>query len=97
MNLIKLLTPEHLIVDVDSSIIHLAELLGLATNIDTSDIYLFIGTTAQRTFKELTSFQFISSKDKHVPTEVFSEILIDIASGMTVKAAYEKQGFTFIY
>ena len=95
MDLIKLLIPEHLTVDVDSSIIHLAELLGLAINIDTSDNYLYIYTTVQRTFKELTSSGYITSHDIRVTTEVFSEILIDIASGMTVKAAYEKQGFTF--
>lgn len=95
MDLIKLLTPEHLIVDVDSSITHLAELLGLAVDIDTSDSHLYIDTTAQRTFKELTSFGFTASQDKRVSTEVFSEILIDIASGMTVRAAYEKHGFTF--
>lgn len=95
MDLIKLLTPGHLIVDIDISIIQLAEILSLPINIDTADDHLFIDTTAQRTFKELTSFGFITSQDERVSTEVFSEILIDIASGMTVKAAYEKQGFTF--
>ena len=33
--------------------------------------------------------------DVRVTPEVFSKILMDIASGMEIKTAFEKQGYTF--
>ena len=95
MKLHRLLAPSYLIVDPDSSIVDLAYLLGLDVNVDLSHDHFHIHANTQHKFRELTSYISPTDNDVRVTPEVFSKILIDIASGMEIKTAFEKQGYTF--
>ena len=95
MKLHKLVAPSYLTVDPDSFIIDLAYLLGLDVNVDLSHDHFYIHTNTKHKFQELTSYTSPTLRDVRVTPEVFSKILIDIASGMEIKAAFEKQGYTF--
>ena len=95
MKLRRLLAPSHLTVDPDNSIIDLAYLLGLDVDVDISHDHFHIHSNAKANFLSLTSYMSPTLKDVRVSPEVFSEILVNIASGMEVKTAFEKQGYTF--
>ena len=97
MKLRRLLAPSYLTVDPDSSIVDLAYLLGLDVDVDVdlSHDHFHIHADTKHKFQELTSYKFPTLKDVRVTPEVFSKILIDIASGMEIKTAFEKQGYTF--
>ena len=97
MELHKLIAPSYLTVDIDSSIIDLAYLLGLAVDVDVdlNHDHFHIHSDAKHKFQELTSYMSPTLRDVRVTPEVFSKILIDIASGMEIKTAFEKQGYTF--
>ena len=95
MKLHNVITPSCLIVDPDSSIVDLAYLLGLDVNVDLDHDHFHIHANAHHKFKELTSYISPTLRDVRVSPEVFSKILIDIASGMEIKTAFEKQGYTF--
>ena len=95
MKLRRLLAPSYLTVDPDSSIVDLAYLLGLNVVVDLSHDHFHIHANAKHKFQALTSYRPSTSRDVRVSPEVFSKILIDIASGMEVKTAFEKQGYTF--
>ena len=94
MKLRRLLAPSHLTVDIDSSIVDLAYLLGLDVDVNLSHDHFHIHANTQHQFKSLTSYMFPALNDVRVTPEVFSKILIDIASGMEIKTAFEKQGYT---
>ena len=95
MKLRKLLAPSYLTVDLDSSIVDLAYLLGLDVNVDLSHDHFHIHANAHHKFQSLTSYMSPTLRDVRVTPEVFSKILIDISSGMEIKTAFEKQGYTF--
>ena len=95
MKLRKLTAPSYLTVDPDNSIVDLAYLLGLDVDVDLSHDHFHIHSDAKANFQALTSYMCTTLKDVRVTTEVFSEILVDIASGMELKTAFEKQGYTF--
>ena len=97
MKLHRLLAPSYLIVDPDSSIVDLAYLLGLDVDVDVdlSHDHFYIHANTKHKFQELTSHKSPTLGDVRITPEVFSKILIDIASGMEVKTAFEKQGYTF--
>ena len=95
MKLRRLLAPSYLTVDPDSSIADLAYLLGLDVDVDLSHDHFHIHSDAKANFQALTSYMTPTLRDVRVTPEVFSKILIDIASGMEIKTAFEKQGYTF--
>ena len=95
MKLRRLLEPSYLTVDPDSSIVDLAYLLGLDVDVDLNHDHFHIHSDAKFNFQSLTSYRSPTLRDVRVTPEVFSKILIDIASGMEVKTAFEKQGYTF--
>ena len=95
MKLRRLLAPSDLAVDPDQSIADLAYLLGLEVDVDLNHDHFHIHATTHHKFQELTSYMFPTLRDVRVTPEVFSEILVDIASGMEIKTAFEKQGYTF--
>ena len=95
MKLRKLVAPQYLTVDPDNSIVDLAYLLGLAVDVELSHDHFHIQSDAQANFQVLTSYRSPTLEDVRVTPEVFSKILIDIASGMEIKTAFEKQGYTF--
>ena len=83
-----------LITDVDPVIINLCEQLGIKTDgIDGHDhMYLALADSPEMF---LTSASIRSKEDVYTTPDVFLNILLDIASGMPTKLAYEKQGYTF--
>ena len=95
MKLRKLLAPSYLTVDPDSSIVNLAYLLGLDVNVDLDHDHFHIHANTKHEFHALTSYMSPTPRDVRVTPEVFSKILIDIASGMEIKTAFEIQGYTF--
>ena len=95
MKLHTLIAPSYLIVDPDNSIVDLAYLLGLDVNVDLDHDHFHIHANTHHKFRELTSYMSPALNDVRVSPEVFSKILIDIASGMEIKTAFEKQGYTF--
>ena len=95
MKLCRLLAPSYLTVDPDRSIADLAYLLGLDVNVDLDADHFYMHSDTKHKFQALTSYMSPTLKDVRVSPEVFSKILIDIASGMEIKTAFEKQGYTF--
>ena len=95
MKLRKLIAPSYLTVDPGSSIVDLAYLLGLAVDVELSHDHFHIHSDAKANFQALTSYMSPTLEDVRVTSEVFSKILIDIALGMEIKTAFEKQGYTF--
>ena len=95
MKLQHLLAPSYLTVDPDKYIIDLAYLLGLDVDVDLSHDHFHIHANTKHKFQALTSYKYPTHNDVRVTPEVFSKILIDIASGMEIKTAFEKQGYTF--
>ena len=95
MKLRNIIAPSYLTVDPDSSIVDLAYLLGLDVDVDLSHDHFHIHANTKHKFRELTSYMSPTLRDVRVTPKVFSKILIDIASGMEIKTAFEKQGYTF--
>lgn len=95
MKLHNVIAPSYLTVDPDRSIVDLAYLLGLDVDVDLSHDHFHIHANAHHKFHSLTSYSYPTLNDVRVTPEVFSKILIDIASGMEIKTAFEKQGYTF--
>ena len=94
MKLHRLPVPSYLTVDPDSSIVDLAYVLGLQVDVDLTHDHFHIHANTHHKFLELTSYTSPTHRDVRVTSEVFSKILIDIASGVEVKTAFEKQGYT---
>lgn len=95
MKLHNVIAPSYLTVDPDNSIVDLAYLLGLDVNVDFDHDHFHIHANTHNKFQELTSYMSPTIRDVRVTPEVFSKILIDIASGMEIRTAFEKQGYTF--
>lgn len=80
-----------LVTPIDETVINLANALGIQTiTVSTQDEFLYI--------VETTPIVSIDSFMKHhedvvVSNEVFTEILLDIAAGMSQKEAFLKQGY----
>ena len=97
MKLHKLVAPSYLTVDPDSSIVDLAHLFGLDVNVDLSHDHFYIHTNTKHKFQELTSYTSPTLRDVRVTPEVFSKILIDIASGIPVNDAMLKHNILVRY
>ena len=97
MNLITLDSPEYLTTPMDSSILTLAHLLNveLDTPFNTRDPYLFLVIDRETQSLIRISSDYAMELDIEVSSKVFSEIIMDITSGMSVITAFEKQGYTF--
>lgn len=97
MKLITLDSPGYLTTPMDNSILTLAHLLNveLDTPFNPRDPYLFL-VVDQKTesLLEIAS-DYATESDVEASSKIFSEIIMDIASGMTVKTAFEKQGYTY--
>ena len=95
MSLQLLTSAGRLITDVDPVIINLCEQLGIKTGwIDIRHDHMYLAL-AQRPEIFLTSALMRSKEDVYTTPDIFLNILLDIASGMPTKLAYEKQGYTF--
>ena len=95
MSLHLLNSAGRLITDVDPVIINLCEQLGIKTGwIDIGHDHMYLAL-ADSPEMYLTSASMRLKEDVYTTPDVFLNILLDIASGMTTKLAYEKQGYTF--
>ena len=97
MNLITLSSPEYLTTPMDSSILTLAHLLNIGIdtlfNTNVPYMYLVVDEVTHRLIQ--ISSDYSADADVEVSSKTFSEIIMDIASGMAVITAFEKQGYTF--
>ena len=97
MKLITLDSPAYLITPMDSSILTLAHLLNveLGKPFNTNVPYLFLVIDRETQSLLRISSDYLNASDIEVSSKVFSEIIMDIASGMSVKTAFERQGYTY--
>ena len=96
MSLQLLSTPARLITDVDPVIINLCEQLGIKTFwIDFGHDHMFIAQAQNLKRLFLTTASKRRNEDVYTTPDVFLNILLDIASGMSVITAFEKQGYTY--
>ena len=97
MNLITLYSPRYLTTPMDNSILTLAHLLNveLDTPFNTKNPYLFLAVDRKTESLVEIASDYAMDLDVEVSSKVFSEIIMDIASGMPVKTAFEKQGYTY--
>ena len=97
MNLITLGSPRYLTTPMDSSILTLAHLLNVALGkpFNTNVPYLFLVIDRETQSLLRISSDYPNASDIEVSSKTFSEIIMDIASGMSVKTAFERQGYTY--
>ena len=93
MGLIHLYSHQSLIAEISDELLNLASVLEIPADIDLEDDHMFIVDRVGA----LSLGSFIVRRDTDVESsnKIYSEILIDITSGMTVLEAYNKQGYTF--
>ena len=97
MNLITLDSPGYLTTPMDSSILTLAHLLNVELNtfFNTNDPYIFLMINQKTESLVEIASAYSTDADVEVSSKTFSEIIMDIASGMAVNTAFEKQGYTY--
>ena len=97
MNLITLASPGCLTTSMDSSILTLAHLLnvGIDTPFNTNAPYMYLVVNEETHRLIQISSDNSADADVEVSSKTFSEIIMDIASGMSVKTAFERQGYTY--
>ena len=93
MELTQLFTHQSLITETSDELINLAAFLEIPADIDLEDDHIYIVDKVGAL--SLGSFFMRRDSDILIPNTTYSEILIDIASGMTVLEAYNKHGYTF--
>ena len=93
MELIKLFAYQSLITEISDELVTFAEFLDIPAYINIQDDHVFISGNEEEF--SLESFQFRRDSDVLIPTEVFCELLMDIKAGMSIREAYNKQGYTF--
>ena len=93
MELTHLFSHQSLITEISDEILNLASFLEIPNDIDLEDDHVFIADAVEAL--SLGSFFMRRDADIEISNEIYSEILIDIASGMELKTAFEKQGYTF--
>ena len=93
MELTRLLSHQSLITEISDELLNLASFLEIPADIDLEDDHIFIvdkvGTLS------LGSFRVRRESDVLISNKTYSELLMDIASGMTALEAYNKHGYTF--
>ena len=93
MELIKLSLHESLVTEVSGEVTDFAAFLDIPYDIQSGDDHIYIKKASLPL--ELASFPFRRDSDVMVSPKVFCEILMDIVGGLTVREAYNKQGYTF--
>ena len=93
MELIQLFSHQSLITETSDDLINLASFLEIPAAIDLEDDHIFIADKVGAL--SLGSFHVRRENDVLISNEIYSELLIDIISGMTILEAYNKHGYTF--
>ena len=95
MGLIHLFSHQSLITETSDELVNLALLLEIPADIDLEDDHIFILDKVGAL--SIGSFRVRRESDVLISNKTYSELLMDITSGMTVLEAYNKQGYTFDY
>ena len=93
MKYTQLLSYKSLITKPSDELLNLASFLEIPADIDLEADHIFIVDKVGAL--SLGSFIIRRDSDELITNETFSEILLDIKSGMTVLEAYNKHGYTF--
>ena len=95
MELTYLFSHQALITETSAELLTLASFLEIPADINLEDDHIYIIDKVGAL--SLGSFFMRRDSDIVISNKTYSEILIDITSGMTVLEAYNKQGYTFGY
>ena len=93
MKLTRLFSHQSLITEPSDELLTLASFLEIPADIDLEDDHIYILDEVGAL--SIGSFFVRHNNDVLSSNKEYSEILIDIASGMTVLEAYNKHGYTF--
>lgn len=93
MGLIHLFSHQSLIAETSGELIDLASFLGIPADISLEDDHVYIIDKVGAL--SLGSFFLRRDTDVVISNKEYSEILIDITSGMTILEAYNNHGYTF--
>ena len=95
MEITHLFSHQSLITEISDELLTLASFLEIPADICLEDDHVYIVDKVGAL--SLGSFHARRESDVLISNKTYSEILMDIASGMTVLEAYNKQGYTFGY
>ena len=93
MELTQLFSHQYLITETSAELITLASFLGIPADISLEDDHVFIVDKVGAL--SLGSFSIRQDTDVLISNKAYSEILIDITSGMTILEPYNKHGYDF--
>ena len=93
MELTYLFSHQSLITETSDELLYLASFLEIPADIDLEDDHIFIADKVGTL--SLGSFHVRRESDVLISNKTYSELLMDIASGMTALEAYNKHGYTF--
>ena len=93
MELIKLCSREALITAISDEVSDFADFLAIPTNIHRDDDHIYISVFNSTV--SLSTFNNRRASDVMVSSKVFCEVLMDIKAGMSIREAYNKQGYSF--
>ena len=93
MGLIQLPSHQSLITNPSDELLNLASFLEIPAGIDLEDDHIFIADKVGAL--SLGSFHARQDTDVVISNKAFSDLLIDITSGMAILEAYNKHGYTF--
>ena len=93
MKLTHLFSHQSLITEISDELLNLASFLDIPADIDLEDDHVFIEDKVGAL--SLDSFPVRRESDVLISNKTYSELLMDITSGMTVLEAYNKHGYTF--
>ena len=95
MRLIHLFSHQSLITEPSDELLTLASFLEIPADIDLEDDHIYIADKVGAL--SIGSFNLRRDSDVVISNKAFSDLLIDITSGMTILEAYNKHGYTFEY
>ena len=95
MKYTRLTSQQSLITEPSDELLNLTSVLEIPVDIDLEDDHIFIIDRVVAI--SVSSFSVRRGSDVLISNETYSEILIDITSGMTVLEAYNKHGYTFAH
>lgn len=95
MELTYLFSHHSLITETSDELLNLASFLEIPADIHPEDEHIFIIDKVGPL--SISSFIVRRDTDVVISNKAFSDLLIDIASGMTVLEAYNKHGYTFTH
>ena len=93
MELTHLFSHQYLITEISDELLNLASFLEIPADIDLEDDHIFIVDKVGAL--SLGSYPLRRDTDLVISNKAFSDLLIDITSGMTILEAYNKHGYTF--